>query len=123
MKEQYSINPFEIGDYNKNTNVLVTTDNIHQSIDPFKHHQLNTSVPKVDNKIIEMKARQSVPEKMMEVGTRISKSCNMPGININRFENPHCDVQNPGHIIINEEFRGGIPSRMVTKDEYVHNQK
>ena len=124
MNANYSNDPHRIGQYFSNFNLLVTTENRLQSVSPFESHQLvSPELPKVDPEIMTVKPRESVPDQFIQTGTRISKSCNMPGITIDRFENPHPDIQNPTHIIANESFRGGMPSRIVMKDNYVKNQK
>ena len=73
--------------------------------------------------IMETKPRTSVPEQYQSIGTKTSKSCNLPGIEINRFENPNPNIQNPQHIISNDRFRGGMPSRIVAKDTFFNNNK
>lgn len=124
MNANYSNDPQRIGQYYSNSNILVTTDNRLQSVSPFESHQM--VVPQISNpepEIMTVKPRDSVPDQFIQTGTRISKSCNMPGITIDRFENPHPDIQNPTHIIAKEPFRGGMPSRIVMKDNYVNSQK
>ena len=125
MNTNYSNDPTRIGQYFSDSHLLVTTDNLMQSVSPFESHQMipPSVTPTKDDDIMTVKPRESVPEQFIQTGTRISKSCNMPGININRFENPHINVQNPTHIISGEDFRGGMPSRIVMKDNYVNNQK
>ena len=124
MNANYSNDPQRIGQYFSNANLLVTSENRLQSVSPFDNHQmLQPEPPKVDPEIMKVKPRDSVPEQFVQTGTRISKSCNMPGISINRFENIHSDIQNPIHIIAKEPFRGGMPSRIVAKDNYVKSQK
>jgi hypothetical protein len=124
MNSNYSNDPQSIGKYFSNTNVLITTQNRLHTVDPFaKHDILPPGVVDNEPDIMTVKPRSSVPDQLHQFGTKISKSCNLPGITINRFENPHSDVQNPGNIIIDEQFRGGMPSRIVTKDNYVAQNK
>ena len=125
MNVNYSNNPQTIGKYFMNENVLVTSDNRLHTVDPFAKHDILPPGTKqtVEPDIMSVKPRDTVPEQFQSVGTKISKSCNLPGITINRFENPHSNIQNPGNIIIDEMFRGGTPSRMVTKDDYVSQNK
>jgi hypothetical protein len=124
MNSNYSNDPRQIGQYFLNTDVLVSKTNLAHNIDPFSNHSMPHIEQKVDNtEIMTTKPRSSVPDQFEQIGTKVSKSCNMPGITINRFENPHSNVQSPHHIIQNEDFRGGIPSRIVTKDTFVKNMK
>ena len=124
MNPNYSNDPLKIGKYFSNSSVLLSTSNRLQSVSPFEQHQMvSPDLPKYDSNILTVKPRDSVPEQFIQTETRISKSCNMPGITINRFEHPIENIQNPAHIIANEQFRGGIPSRIVVKDEYINNQK
>ena len=120
MNTNYSINPKLEGQYYTNDVSVINSANRLATLDAFSI-MLDTSMKEERSEIMEVKARKSVPERMTSIGTTTSKSCNLPGININRFENPHCNVQNPNSIIVNEPFRGGLPSRIVEKDLYVKN--
>lgn len=123
MNPSYSNDPQRIGNYYSSNDLLVTSSNRLSVLTPFDENSFQlpceTNCVKSNTDIMSVKPRSSVPEQFMSVGTKISKSCNLPGVSINRFENPHNDTQNPVHIITDEQFRGGIPSRIVTKDEYV----
>ena len=123
MNEIYSNDPRRIGQYRMNDAVLVNTNNRLNMLNPFDNSQKIESVQKNDMKIMEKKARTTVPEQSIPLGTKISKSCNLAGVQINRFENPHVNVQDPTHIIQDELFRGGAPSRIVMKDNYVKSRQ
>ena len=124
MNPDYSNDPRRIGNYYSDPSLLVT--NIQLDTTAFSQnvilpHDTNTLNKPVE--IMETKPRTSVPEQYQSVGTKTSKSCNLPGIEINRFENPNPNIQNPQHIIRQEEFRGGMPSRIVSKDTYFNGNK
>ena len=117
----YSINPYSQGNYFSNNVQIPNSNDKTRILNPFD----NSNDVVVQNKnvdILEVAARKTVPERMESVGTSFKKSCNLSGITINRFENPHCNTQNPNSIIIDESFRGGVPSRMVEKDNFVRNK-
>ena len=124
MNPDYSNDPRRIGNYYSDSSLLVTNMTLDTSafskniMLPHDATTLNAPV-----EIMETKPRTSVPEQYISVGTKTSKSCNLPGIEINRFENPNPNIQNPQHIIRQEDFRGGIPSRIVSKDTYFNNNK
>lgn len=120
MNVNYSNDPRVIGKYFSNSSLLLSSSNRLQTVDPFTEHIIpSIEYKKEDNEIMKVKPRSTVPEQFQSIGTKISKSCNLPGITIDRFENPLPDIQNPMHIIAKEPFRGGMPSRIVMKDEYV----
>lgn len=124
MNPDYSNDPHKIGDYYSDSSLLMTNMKLDTTafsnnvILPHDKNNLNTPV-----EIMEIKPRTSIPEQYQSIGTKTSKSCNLPGIQINRFENPNSNIQNPQHIIRQEDFRGGIPSRTVSKDNYFNNNK
>lgn len=119
MNPAYSNDPTQIGQYFSNINVL---QSYNDRIFPFSS-ELKGDIKQDKTDIMTMKPRTTVPEQQQSVGTKVSKSCNLPGIQINRFENPHHNVQDPTHIIRNEDFRGGIPSRLVVKDNFFEDNK
>lgn len=124
MNPDYSNDPRRIGNYFADPSLLVT--NIKLDTSTFSDNIMLQNDNKPINQpmeIMETKARTSVPEQFQSIGTKTSKSCNLPAININRFENPHSNIQNPQHIIRQEDFRGGMPSRIVSKDTYFNNNK
>ena len=116
MNVAYANDPRAIGRYSSDVSLLVS--NVSRNVSPFSQ-PLENNIHDSNPTILEIKPRQSVPDQIPNIGTTVSKSCNLPGITINRFENPHCNVQDPVHIIQDEEFRGGLPSRIVIKDEFV----
>ena len=124
MNPDYSNDPRRIGNYYSNSSLLVTNMKLDTAafsenvMLPYDTNSLNKPI-----EIMETKARTSVPEQYQSIGTKTSKSCNLPGIEINRFENPNPNIQNPQHIIKQEDFRGGIPSRIVSKDNFFNNNK
>ena len=113
----YINDPNFIGKYNSDSSMLV--NNIERQF-PFEKN-IEVADRHVVSDIMEVKPRTTVPDLIQPVSGKVSKSCNLAGININRFENPHTNVQNPIHIIQDESFRGGVPSRIVVKDEYQSN--
>ena len=124
MNPDYSNDPRRIGNYYSDSSLLVTnmkldTAAFSQNVMlPYDATSLNKPM-----EIMETKARTSVPDQYQSIGTKTSKSCNLPGIEINRFENPNPNIQNPQHIIKQEDFRGGMPSRIVSKDTFFNNNK
>ena len=124
MNPDYSNDPHRIGNYYSDSSLLVT--NMKLDTTAFQQSSmlsLDTNTLNKPMEILETKPRTSVPEQFQSVGTKTGKSCNLPGIEINRFENPNSNVQNPQHIIRQEDFRGGMPSRIVSKDTYFNNNK
>jgi len=124
MNPDYSNDPRRIGDYYSNSSLLVT--NMKLDMNAFTDNKMlpcDTCELNKPMQIMETKSRTTVPEQHQSIGTTTSKSCNLPGIEINRFENPNPNIQNPQHIIKQEDFRGGIPSRIVSKDTYFNNNK
>ena len=124
MNSDYSNDPRRIGNYYSDSSLLIAnmkfdtsafSDNVMLSYDT---NTLNQPM-----EIMKTKPRSSVPEQLESIGTKTNKSCNLPGIEINRFENPNQNIQNPQHIIKDEDFRGGMPSRIVLKDTYFNNNK
>jgi len=120
MNPDYSNDPQRISQYYMNTTVLVSESNRLQNLDPFVTQLVPPASKKQDVDIMQIKARDTVPEQFESIGTQIGKSCNLPGLSIDRFENPNEHIQDPIYIIANEPFRGGIPSRIVMKDNYVN---
>ena len=124
MNPDYSNDPRRIGNYYSDSSLLVTNmklDTAAFSQNVMLPYDTNSSNKHME--IMETKARTSVPEQHQSIGTKTSKSCNLPGIEINRFENPNPNIQNPQHIIKQEDFRGGMPSRIVSKDTFFNNNK
>ena len=120
MNTSYANDPRAIGKYTSDTSLLVS--NVSRNVNPFEK-PLETNIHTSNPEILKIKPRQSVPELIPNIGTTVSKSCNLPGIHINRFENPHCYAQDPTHIIQDEDFRGGLPSRIVSKDTFFEENK
>lgn len=120
MNPNYSNDPEKIGQYYSNVNMLVNSDNRLANVNAFSSQPpLVDERPRQEEEIMTVKPRSSVPDQFISVGTKIGKSCNLPGVNIDRFEMANSAIQDPMHIIANEPFRGGAPSRIVAKDEYV----
>ena len=125
MNPVYSNDPKSIGIYHSNSNLLLHRNNIYNNINVFSNNKpVEAKFEKPLNEdIMTLKPRNSVPEQFQSVGTLISKSCNLPGVSIDRFELADKAIQDPMNIILNEPFRGGAPSRIVAKDEYVKSMK
>ena len=125
MNPNYSNDPQKIGQYFSNANVLVDTNDRLSNVNAFSNLKplVDTPVKEDTSDIMTVKPRSSVPDQFMSVGTKVGKSCNLPGASIDRFEITDRAIQNPMHIIANEPFRGGAPSRIITKDEYIKNMK
>ena len=124
MNPEYSNDPQRIGNYYSNTSLLM--NNMKLDMNAFSDDKMlpcDTCTLNKPMEIMKTIPRSTVPEQDMPIGTKVGKSCNLPGIEINRFENPNANIQNPGHIIRDEPFRGGIPSRTVSKDEFFNNNK
>ena len=121
MNPDYSNDPRSIGNYYSDSSLLVS--NMSLDITAFDQNIMTPNGINTPVKIMETKPRKSVPEQYQPIGTKTSKSCNLPGIEINRFENPNPNIQNPQHIIREEDFRGGMPSRIVSKDVFFNNNK
>ena len=121
MNPDYSNDPRRIGNYYSDASLLVTNLKLDTAV--FSDQSLDTNYFSKPMEILKTKPRTTVPEQNIAVGTKISKSCNLPGIEINRFENPNPNIQNPVHIIGQEDFRGGMPSRIVSKDTFFNNNK
>ena len=124
MNPDYSNDPRRIGNYYSDSSLLIANmkfDTTTFSDNIMLSHDTNTLNKPME--IMKTKPRTSVPEQNIAVGTKTSKSCNLPGIEINRFENPNPNIQNPQHIIRQEDFRGGMPSRIVSKDTFFNNNK
>ena len=120
MNPNYSNDPEKIGQYYSNVNMLVNSENRLTNVNAFSNQPpLVDERPRQEEEIMTVKPRSSVPDQFISVGTKIGKSCNLPGVNIDRFEMANSAIQDPMHIIANEPFRGGAPSRIVAKDEYV----
>ena len=116
MNLEYSNNPQSIGNYYSNKNI-VNTSNRFISLNPFS----NDNMYLVNNKkeeILSVQTSQEYKESFVPVGTKTGKSCNQFN-KIDRFEHPGYSTQDLNNIITQEPFRGGIPSRIVVKDEYV----
>ena len=90
MNPDYSNDPRRIGNYYSDSSLLVT--NMKLDITAFDQNSmlsLDTNTLNKPMEIMKTKPRTSVPEQNIAVGTKTSKSCNLPGIEINRFENPN----------------------------------
>jgi len=117
MNAQYSNNPTAIGNYFSNNNVINTKDRFN-ILNPFTTNV--HEVKKADETIMSVKTDQGYKQSYESIGTKVKKSCNT--INqVNRFEHPGYNSQDINNIMSNEPFRGGIPSRIVAKDEYIEN--
>lgn len=124
MNPDYSNDPRRIGNYYSDPSLLVTNMKLDTAaFDQTSMLSLDTNTLNKPMEIMKTKPRTTVPEQNIAVGTTTSKSCNLPGIKINRFENPNPNIQNPQHIIRQEDFRGGMPSRIVSKDTFFNNNK
>ena len=123
MNPDYSNDPRRIGNYYSDSSLLITNMKLDTTAFNDTMLSIDTNTLNKPMEIMKTKPRTTVPEQNIAVGTKTSKSCNLPGIEINRFENPNSNVQNPQHIIRQEDFRGGIPSRIVSKDTYFNNNK
>ena len=124
MNPDYSNDPRRIGNYYSDPSLLVTNMKLDTAaFDQTSMLSLDTNTLNKPMEIMKTKPRTTVPEQNIAVGTTTSKSCNLPGIEINRFENPNPNIQNPQHIIRQEDFRGGMPSRIVSKDTFFNNNK
>ena len=121
MDRIYTNNPTSIGKYFSNSNLIMSYTNRQFPFD--SKLETNINIERKNESVLEIKPRTSVPDQQQSIGTQIPKSCNLPGITINRFENPHDNIQDPVHIIQDETFRGGVPSRSVMKDIYFNNHK
>ena len=120
MNPVYSNDPHSIGQYFSNNSILI---NQQERIFPFSSVIKSDLDTRKSDEILTVKPRTSVPDKMKSIGTKTSKSCNLSSVAINRFEHPGINVQNPSHIISNEQFRGGTPSRTVVKDNFFKDNK
>lgn len=118
MNPEYTNNPQSIGNYFSNNNIVNTSDRF-VLLNPFSNNNMY-EVKKKKEEILNVKTSQEYKETFIPTGTKTGKSCNQVD-QIHRFEHPGYSTQDLNNIITQEPFRGGMPSRIVAKDEYVQN--
>lgn len=87
-----------------------------------KHEPERVNLPEMPKHYSDPPAAATLSEMFEPTGTRDKRSCNvLAGVNVNRFETPIHNPQNPSNIVFQEHYRGGFQTRLAEKDCAIQN--